>query len=121
MSISSVPVSTNPRQGGQSDDGWQQFAQLVRAVNAGDLPAAQKAYASFTQSAAGDLAQSNPQGRLAQALSKVGSALQSGDIGQAKEALAAIRPRHNPPPTVQSPGIAPADPNAPGGKLDLTI
>ena len=123
MSISSVSVSTNPRQGGQSDDGWQQFAQLVGAVNAGDLSAAQKAYASFTQSAAGELATSNLQGRLAQALSKVGTALQAGDIGQAKEALAAIRPRHNPdaPPTVSSPGIAPAGPHAPGGKLDLKI
>lgn len=123
MSISSVSVSINPRQGGQSDDGWQQFAQLVRAVNAGDLSAAQKAYTSFTQSSAGDLAQSNPQGRLAQALDKIGTALQSGDIDQAKEALATIRPRHNPgaPPTVQAPGIAPAGPNAPGGKLNLTI
>jgi hypothetical protein len=122
LSISSVSVSINPRQGGQSDDGWQQFAQLVRAVNAGDLSAAQKAYTSFTQSPAGDLAKSNAQGRLAQALDKIGTALQSGDIGQAKEALAAIRPRHNPPPpTVPSPGISPADPNAPGSKLDLSV
>jgi hypothetical protein len=124
LSISSVSVSTNPRQAGPSDDGWQQFAQLVRAVNAGDLPAAQKAYGNFTQSPAGELAQSNSQGRLAQALSKIGTALQSGDVGRAQEALATIRPRHNPPgapPTVQAPGIAPAGPNAPGSKLDLSV
>jgi hypothetical protein len=113
----------NPRQPGGGDDGWQQFAQLVRAVNAGDLPAAQKAYTNFTESQAGGVAQANPDGRLAQVLSKIGDALQSGDIAQAQQALSLIRPRGKAAqaaqPTVQAPSLAPADPNAPGGKLDV--
>ena len=124
MSISSVSVSINSRQAGPADEGWQQFAQLVRSVNAGDLPAAQKAYANFTKSPAGDLAQANATGRLAQALDKIGEALQSGDIGQAQQALSAIRPRaqgDQPAPTVTAPSISPADPNAPGSKLNLTV
>jgi soluble cytochrome b562 len=124
LSISSVSVSVNPRQASQADEGWQQFAQLVRSVNAGDLPAAQKAYEKFTQSPAGDLAQANSNGRLAQALDKIGKALQSGDIGQAQQALSTIRPRaqgDQPAPTVTAPSISPAGPNAPGGKLNLTV
>jgi hypothetical protein len=126
LSISSVSVSVNPRQASQADEGWQQFAQLVRSVNAGDLPAAQKAFTKFTESPAGDLVQANSNGRLAQALSKIGDALQSGDIGRAQQALASIRPRAQSdqqasPPTVKAPSIAPADPNAPGAKLDKTV
>jgi hypothetical protein len=126
LSISSVSIPNSPRQPGGADDGWQQFAQLVRAVNAGDLPAAQKAHANFTQSAAGEVAHANPDGRLAQVLSKIGDALQSGDIAQAQQALALIRPRGADAatatePTVQAPSISPADPNAPGGKLNLTV
>ena len=124
MSISSVSVSLHSRQAGSADEGWQQFAQLVRSVNAGDLPAAQKAYANFTESPAGDLAQANANGRLAQTLDKIGKALQSGDIGQAQQALSSIRPRaqsDQPAPTVKAPSISPAGPNAPGGKLNLTV
>ena len=126
MSVSSVSIPNNPRQPGGADDGWQQFAQLVRAVNAGDLTAAQKAHAKFTESAAGDVAQANPDGRLAQVLSKVGDALQSGDIAKAQQALSLIRTRATDAanvaqPTVQAPSISPADPNAPGGKLDLKV
>jgi hypothetical protein len=124
LPISSVSVPINSRQAGPADEGWQQFAQLVRTVNAGDLPAAQKAYANFTNSPAGDLAQANANGRLAQALDKIGKALQSGDIGQAQQALSAIGPRaqsDQPAPTVQAPSISPAGPHAPGGKLNLTV
>jgi hypothetical protein len=127
LSIAPVSVQVNPRQAGQSDDGWQQFAQLVRAVNAGDLPASRKAYANFAQSEAADVAQSNSDGRLARALGKVGDALQSGDIGAAQQALASIRPRAKPdgapaaPPIVKAPGISPAAPDAPGSILNVTI
>src|SRR5262245_10247972 len=93
VSISSVSIPSSPRQSGGGDDGWQQFAQLVRAINAGDLPAAQKAYTNFAQSPAGGVAQGNPEGRLAQVLSKIGDALEAGDIGQAQQALSLIRPR----------------------------
>jgi hypothetical protein len=126
LPISSVSISANSRQANQAEEGWQQFAQLVSAVNAGDLSAAQKAFANFTQSPASDLAQSHSSGRLAQALGKIGEALQSGDIGQAQQALSAIRPRaqsdqHVGAPTVKAPSIAPPDPNAPGGKIDKTV
>jgi hypothetical protein len=56
-------------------------------------PRRKKAYDEFHQSPAGDLAQANANGRLAQALDKIGKALQSGDIGQAQQALSSIRPR----------------------------
>jgi hypothetical protein len=127
LSISSVSVSVNPRQASPADEGWQQFAQLVRSVNAGDLPAAQKAFAKFTESPAGELAQANSNGRLAQALSKIGEALQSGDIGRAQQALSSIRPRAQSDqlgagaPTVKAPSISPADPSAPGARLDKTV
>jgi hypothetical protein len=123
LSVSSVSIPNNPRQPGGADDGWQQFAQLVRAVNAGDLPAAQKAHAKFIESAAGDVARANPDGRLAQVLGKVGDALQSGDIAQAQQALSLIRTRATDAaqPTVQAPSISPADPNAPGGKLNIKV
>jgi hypothetical protein len=127
LSISSVSVSVNPRQASAADEGWQQFAQLVRSVNAGDLPAAQKAFTKFTESPAGELAQANSNGRLAQALSRIGDALQAGDVGKAQQALASIRPRAQgdqpgaAAPVVKAPSIAPADPNAPGARLDKTV
>jgi hypothetical protein len=127
LSISPVSVSINPGRGSEGDDGWQQFAQLVRTVNAGDLAGAQKVYANFTKSSAADLAQANPNSRLAQALEKVGGALRSGDVGQAQLALAAMRPRApaNPtqpgPPVVKAPGISPAGPDEPGAFLNVTV
>lgn len=123
LSISSVSVAINPRQASQSDDGWVQFAQLVRAVNAGDLSASQKAYDKFTQSPAADVAQANPNGRIAQAIGKIGDALQAGDISIAQKALAALRPRNEAAntPTVAAPSISPAGPNAPGTKVNLTV
>ena len=105
MSISPASLSTsNAYQASQSDTGWQQFAQLVSAVNAGDLPASQKAYANFTQSAAADVAKANPDSRIARALSQIGPALQAGDVGKAQQALASLRP-HARPPGAQSGAI----------------
>lgn len=126
MSISSVSVQVNARPAGQGDDGWQQFAQLVRAVNAGDLPASRKAYENFSQSDAASVAQANPEGRLAKVLSGVGDALKSGDIRAAQQALASIRPPARPgsgaaTPTVKAPSISPAGPNAPGTILNVTV
>jgi hypothetical protein len=123
LSISSVSVAINPRQASLSDEGWAQFAQLVRAVNAGDLAASQKAYDKFTQSPAAEVAQSNPNGRIAQAIGKIGDALQAGDISIAQKALAALRPRNDAAntPTVTAPSISPPDPNAPGSKLNVIV
>jgi hypothetical protein len=121
LSVTSVSVPISTRQTSQSDDGWAQFAQLVRAVNAGDLDASQQAYDKFTQSPAADVAQANPNGRIAQAIGKIGDALQAGDIAQAQKALAALRPRNEAAatPTVAAPSISPPDPNAPGSKLNV--
>jgi hypothetical protein len=131
VSVSPASLSTsNAYQASQSDNGWQQFAQLVSAVNAGDLPASQKAYANFTQSAAADVAKANPDSRIARALSQIGPALQAGDVGKAQQALASLRPHARPPgaqsgtgkgPSTLAPSIVPANPNAPGAKLNLTV
>jgi hypothetical protein len=92
LPITSLESATT-YQASQSDDGWQRFSQLVAAVNAGNLPAAQKAYDGFTKSAAADLAKANPASRLTQALDLVDQALQSGDIGRAQQALSSMRSR----------------------------
>ena len=131
MSISQASLTTsNSYQASQSENGWQQFAQLVGAVNAGNLSASQKAYANFTQSPAADVANANPDGRIAQALKVIGPALQAGDIGKAQLALASLRPQGRPPgaqssggrgPSTVTPSIVPADPNTPGARLNVTI
>lgn len=131
MSISQASLTTsNSYQASQSENGWQQFAQLVGAVNAGNLSASRKAYANFTQSPAADVANANPDGRIAQALKVIGPALQAGDIGKAQLALASLRPQGRPPgaqssggrgPSTVAPSIVPADPNAPGARLNVTI
>src|SRR5258708_4826776 len=98
LSISPASLAaSNSYQASQSDTGWQQFAQLVSAINAGNLSASQKAYANFTQSPAADVAKANPDSRIAQALKTIGPALQAGDIGTAQQALASLRPRGRPP------------------------
>ena len=134
MAISPVSSSAvNPNQN-QGDDAWQQFQQLVSAVNSGDLTTAQQAYADFTNGPGAKVAQANPDSPLAQALNQIGQALQSGDVGGAQKALAALRPHghgghHRPAASAQetTPAAAgaaqpasPADPNAPGATLDVT-
>jgi hypothetical protein len=131
LSISPASLAApNSYQAGQSDNGWQQFAQLVSAVNAGNLSASQKAYANFAQSPAADVAKANPDSRIAQALKAIGPALQAGDIGKAQQALVSLRPQGRPPgaqtsggrgPGTAAPSIVPADPNAPGARLNVTV
>jgi hypothetical protein len=93
LPITLAPANAKPSQAGPGDDGWQRFTELVAAVNAGNLPAAQKAYDGFSNSAAADLVKANPGSRLTQALGQIGEALQSGDIGRAQQALRTIRSR----------------------------
>jgi len=134
LGISAVSsTSTNSLQS-QSDNGWQQFAQLAKAVQSGDLNAAQQAYASFTQTAAGKAAASDPTSPLGQALSQIGQALQSGDVNGAQQALSSLKPHGHhhhhhhggggaPQSTSAEPssGTVPTDPNAPGAALNLTV
>lgn len=133
MAISPVSSSTvNPNQN-QGDDAWQQFQQLVSAVNSGDLTTAQQAYSDFTNGPGAKVAQANPDSPIAQALNQIGQALQSGDAGGAQQALAALRPHghgghHRAAASAQEttsaagtaqPGGS-VDPNAPGTALDMT-
>lgn len=60
------------------------FAQPTRALKSGDLACARSACATPTQTGDG----SNPNIPVAAALQQIGSALQSGDIGQAQLAIA---------------------------------
>jgi hypothetical protein len=123
LPITSLASSTGKAPASQSDEGWQRFTQLVAAVNAGNLPAARKAYDGFAKSPAADLTRANPNNRLTRALAAVGEALQSGDIPRAQQALSTIRSRAKAatPPTVASPQTAPAEQNGPGTNLDVVV
>ncbi len=134
MGISAVSsTSINSLQASQSDNGWQQFAQLAKAVQSGDLNAAQQAYTSFTQSPAGKAAASDPNSPLSQALNQIGQALQSGDVNGAQQALSSLKPHGHhhhhhggggaPQSTSAEPAgsTVPTDPNAPGAALNLTV
>jgi hypothetical protein len=119
-SFSAGNYATSP-----GEEGWQQFAQLVRAVNSGNLPAAQKAYDKFTQSPAAKIADTHPGSRLAQALGEIGPALEKGDIAEAQQALSALKPRRGGPAQAaaqtSSPSLVPADPNAPGARVNVRV
>jgi len=69
----------------------QSLAALVSALNSGDLPGAQQAYAALTQlQDTGRQRSANANGRLAQAMSQIGQALQSGDLPGAQQALSSL-------------------------------
>ena len=69
----------------------QTFAALVSALNSGDLPGAQRAYASLSEIQSGDQGRfANPNGPFAQAVSQIGQALQSGDLNAAQHALSLL-------------------------------
>jgi len=78
----------------------QSFAALVTSLNSGDLSGAQQAYATLSQlqdTGQRPFANGNGGGNgggLGQAMSRIGQALQSGNLAAAKEALASVqRPR----------------------------
>ena len=131
MGISAVSSTSINSLQSQSDNGWQQFAQLAKAVQSGDLDAAQQAYTSFTQSPAGKAAASDPNSPLGQALSQIGQSLQSGDISGAQQALSSLKPNghhhhhHGGAPqqsdaTTAPSSTVPTDPNAPGANVNVT-
>lgn len=69
----------------------QTFAALVSALNSGDLPGAQRAYASLSDIQASSQGRfANPNGPFAQAVSQIGQALRSGDLGGAQQALSLL-------------------------------
>jgi len=70
-----------------------QFDQLSKALDSGDLAAAKKAYSAIQQNAPQNAPQGN-QGPMAQMKSKfdeLGQALDSGDLSAAKKAYSAIQ------------------------------
>jgi hypothetical protein len=69
----------------------QTFAALVSALNSGDLPGAQRAYASLTEiQGSGQGRFANPNGPFAQTVSQIGQALRSGDLSGAQQALSLL-------------------------------
>jgi hypothetical protein len=69
----------------------QTFAALVSALNSGDLPGAQRAFASFSEiQSSGQGRFANPNGPFAQAVSQIGQALRSGDLSGAQQALSSL-------------------------------
>jgi hypothetical protein len=70
----------------------QSFVALVSSLNSGDLSGAQQAYSSLSQLQGGGQGRlANPNGPVAQAMSRIGQALQSGDLAAAQQALASLR------------------------------
>jgi len=69
----------------------QTFAVLVSALNSGDLPSAQHAYASLSDMlGSGQGRFANPNGPFARAMSQIGQALRSGDLSEAQQALSSL-------------------------------
>jgi hypothetical protein len=90
VSLASAASFQNP------NDPRQQFLQLARAINSGNLAGAQQAFAQLSQtlggsSGSGSNASQNRNDPVSQALATIGQALQSGDIGAAQQALASLQ------------------------------
>jgi hypothetical protein len=88
MTISAISsASTNPYLPDQNS-ARQSFSQLVSALQSGNLSAAQGAYSSLTQNAAGQI---DPNSPIGQALNQIGQDLQSGDINAAQQTLNSLQ------------------------------
>src|SRR5665213_265911 len=91
MTISAISsASSNPYVSDQNS-ARQSFSQLVSALQSGNLSAAQNAYSSFTQSAAGQI---DPNSPIGQALNQIGQDLQSGNIDAAQQTLNSLQQSH---------------------------
>lgn len=90
MAVSSISSSSvNSYQPSQQDSFRQQFMQLAKSLNSGDLAGAQQAYTSLTQ--AQGSTQIDPNSPFGQALAQIGKSLQSGDLTGAQQALSALK------------------------------
>ncbi len=89
VSLGSAAGLQNP------NDPRQQFLQLAKAINSGNLTAAQQAFAALSQtlgnSSSGGNNANTPNDPVSQALAAIGQALQSGDIAGAQQALASLQ------------------------------
>lgn len=94
MSIANVSTSPTAYQANPQQANLRAaFSQLTTAIDAGDLQAAQKAYATLTdlQQSSGTSNGQSPFGKL---LSSIGSALSAGDISGAQNSLQAFQKSH---------------------------
>jgi hypothetical protein len=90
MAVSGISSSSvNSYQPSRQDSFRQQFLQLAKSLNSGDLAGAQQAYTSLTQ--AQGSTQIDPNSPFGQALTQIGKSLQSGDITGAQQALSALK------------------------------
>ncbi len=103
-----IQSSTSSQVNGTS--AWQQqrqnFSQLAQALKAGDLGAAQQAFASLTANAPATPDANSP-------FAKLGQALQSGDVNAAQQAFSALRAGHGHHHHHGGHGGAPVAANAP--------
>jgi hypothetical protein len=99
----SSTATTSDQSNGQASTFQQDFQSLVSAISSGNLSQAQQAYATLTQLQTGNgtssssstsSASSAPQNGFQQALSQIGSDLQSGNITGAQQTLASLQQSH---------------------------
>jgi hypothetical protein len=93
MTVSAVSSSsTNPYQNSALADFRQNFMQMAKAINSGNLSDAQQAFATLSnQQGNGQAPAVDPNSPLGQALSQIGQELQNGDLSSAQQTLSALK------------------------------
>jgi len=116
-----MPVFGASSGGSHKTDPRYWFSEVANAIKAGNMTAAQRAFAELTQVLA-PITSNHPDGILAQTLAPIGGALQAANMGEARRALDALQqqararfPNGRPAPAAPP---APAPP-APGRTLDV--
>ena len=91
MAVSAVSSTSSFQQTSPQAQFRQDFTQLAKSIQSGDLSGAQQAFASLSQlQGNGQGPGSNPNSPFGQALSQIGQALQNGDISGAQQALQSL-------------------------------
>jgi hypothetical protein len=100
-----------------------QFDQLGKALDSGDLTAAKQAYSAIQQNAPQGQGDQGPMAQMKSKMDQLGQALDSGDLAAAKTAYSAIQqsapqgmPKGAPPMGGGAPPSAGATSSASGGK-----
>jgi hypothetical protein len=106
MSMSSIggasAASTVAPPQGPSKEIREGMKQLAEAVKSGDLNAAKDAYSSLTAQLEND-GDGKGRQKLTDMLTQLGDALNSGDIGKARQVMEQNRPKGPPPGDMQGP------------------
>jgi len=91
MAVSAISSTSSYQQTSPQAQFRQDFSQLAKSIQSGDLSGAQQAFASLTQlQGNGQGPGSNPNSPIGQALSQIGQALRNGDISGAQQALQSL-------------------------------